>query len=397
VEGIIPAAPPVSPLKSISPTQFVSLRECALKGVWGANRVPPLLPPAPAARLGSVIHQLLEEAGEGRFVSGDRSGIDHRWQELISESHTAMRGSWLERHFVPLSASVHDFEVRRIQAIERAQEVAAGRAVAPEPPREIGERAPYGYELPVSTSDGLVRGQIDAVLCSETGPLIRDYKSGAIFDTRSKGALVVKAAYEVQLQLYAGLYAEATGTWPARLEVVPVLGGPVPVPFERSACTALLNEARAELERTNNTIKRHDSSPLQLQQILASPDASACGSCLYRPACTPYREATSAGQGWPNDLWGRVGEIRKLGNERLMITLGRPAVSPARVRGLSADPSRHPALKEVHAGEEIGLFNLKATTSPDAFAESAFTVVYRFPESRGSAPRGPTTGRGALA
>jgi hypothetical protein len=302
VEGIIPAAPPVSPLKSISPTQFVSLRECALKGVWGANRVPPLLPPAPAARLGSVIHQLLEEAGEGRFVSGDRSGIDHRWQELISESHTAMRGSWLERHFVPLSASVHDFEVRRIQAIERAQEVAAGRAVAPEPPREIGERAPYGYELPVSTSDGLVRGQIDAVLCSETGPLIRDYKSGAIFDTRSKGALVVKAAYEVQLQLYAGLYAEATGTWPARLEVVPVLGGPVPVPFERSACTALLNEARAELERTNNTIKRHDSSPLQLQQILASPDASACGSCLYRPACTPYREATSAGQGWPNDL-----------------------------------------------------------------------------------------------
>lgn len=376
LEGVLRVGARVTPLGSISPSHFTSIRQCALKAVWAANRAPALLPVTPAARVGSVIHQLLEEAGHGRFLGDGRPGAEKRWSDLILTAEEEMRRSWLDRHLIPLSESLADFEVRRIQTIERALEIDGARSLVE--PREGPRPAQgYGFELPVSSEDGLVRGRIDAVLPSKDGPVIRDYKSGAIFDSGHGLSHVVKEAYSTQLRLYAAMYAETTRVWPARLEVVPVLGRAQLEPIDRPACVRLLDEARACLRQLDTIIAQPRQRAQDLEAKLAHPTPANCSVCPYRPGCTPYRAASSGQKGWPNDLWGRSRDIRQLGNSSLMIVVERPEGVAVRVRGLSSDPSRHPGLQGLRSGDEVAMFNLKATSSAEAFGESPFTVVYR--------------------
>jgi hypothetical protein len=165
-EGVLEFHPDVKLLAFVSPSRFTALEGCALKEVWGANKAPPLLPSAPVGHLGSTIHQLLQEAGRGRFTIEDGASIDRRWQELIEGAQRTMHRSWLERHFVPLELSVSDYEVRLIQARNRALEIVAAAPSAPArgSTKPSSEGTPkYGFELPVSSPDGMVRGRIDAV------------------------------------------------------------------------------------------------------------------------------------------------------------------------------------------------------------------------------------------
>jgi hypothetical protein len=148
-EGILEFHPGVEPLAYITLSRFTALKGCALKEVWGANRVPRLLPSAPAGRLGSATHRLLQEAGEGHFRSEVGASVDRRWQELIGDAHNTMRRSWLERHLVPLERSVPDYEVRRLRARERALEITAAASRTPERglSKSPGELPRACYEL----------------------------------------------------------------------------------------------------------------------------------------------------------------------------------------------------------------------------------------------------------
>ena len=194
---------------------------------------------------GSVIHQLLEEAGRGRFSPDDASSIEDRWRALVDEAESTMFSSHLERHLVPLDESIPDFEVRRIQAHERALQLSAGVRIAR--PSLAGNRE-YGFELPVWSTDGLVRGQIDAVIPSDHGPVVRDYKSGAVLE-RGPSPAPVKESYAIQLRLYAALYASTTGMWPSRLEIVPILGEAQAVEFDEETCASLSTTRERDYER----------------------------------------------------------------------------------------------------------------------------------------------------
>ena len=68
-EGVLEFTPRIEALKTISPSRFTALQECALREVWAASQTPQLLPSSPSARLGSIIHRLLQEAGEGRLIN----------------------------------------------------------------------------------------------------------------------------------------------------------------------------------------------------------------------------------------------------------------------------------------------------------------------------------------
>lgn len=379
-EGLLEFEGSVAPLTSISPTRFVAMDQCPLRELWTAARAPQLLPSSPAARLGTVIHRLLEEAGQGA-VPGDAGGVDQRWQELVIEAERAMLDGWLERHFVPLSHSVADFEVRRIQARERALEVIETRSAA----RVRGEGTTvrsvplHGCEVPVATADGRVRGRIDAVAVDAGGPVIRDYKSGAIFEPGTGSERMLKKAYEVQLRMYAALYADTTGTWPVRLEVVPVLGSAEEVAFDPEGCTALVEKARITLDNINDMIELSGSDGAMVER-LARPRPDVCAHCAFRPACAPYRAARMAGSElWPHDVWGRLNNVAPLGADRLMMELdcGGQAI---RIRNLSSSSDRHPALDLLGPGDQVAVFSARPTGSPVMFAESPFTVIYKVPE-----------------
>jgi hypothetical protein len=340
--------------------------------------MPNLLPAPPAARLGSAIHRLLEEAGKGLFREGGSTAIEKRWDELAAATESAMRSSWLERQFVPLKAAVPDYEVRRLRAIQRAVEISQSLPAASTFPAGQLSR---GCELWIATPDGLAGGYIDQVEDCVMGPVLRDYKSGHILEDASAGTSgAVKESYEVQLKLYAAIYAAATGIWPAKLELVPLQGAVREVEYKRSECEHLLREAREAITKANSIIA--NNSPATAEALLAAPSPSSCRYCLFRPACSAYRAARERGavaDGWPEDLWGTIREKRILGNGKILLTI-QPATAgspPITIRGLSSSPERHPALPGLAPGDSTAAFGLKGGVTGGTLQESSWTVIYR--------------------
>ncbi len=362
----------IAPLRAVSPSHFTSLQTCALKEVWAGNGNSPLLPPSPAAHLGSIVHKLLEEAGQGKFATTGAAGIAERWCELLAATEDRLQQRWLDRHLIPLQSSVPQFEVRRLQACKaagvlndrRKEHEGSGATVDPA----------YGFELPLESSDGLIRGRIDAILPSPEGPILQDYKSGAIFEIAGSDELVLKNEYADQLKIYGALYHERTGVWPHRLEVLPVSTAPYEVSFTPAECEELAHAARAAVAKVNDLIATCNGH--ELEASLANPSPSACCYCPYRPACHAYSSATQPAIGsWPADASGEFRELRLLGNGKRLLLLSSGEAQLA-IRGLSSDPQRHPALSFLQEGDEVGAYSLKPA-GPGSFAEGPLSVIYR--------------------
>lgn len=376
--GVLPAAQKLQPLGPISPSRFVAMQRCALREVWAASHAPPLLPTAPAARLGGVVHQLLEEAGQGSFAAVGRKAVEARWHELVEASERTAARSWLDRHLVPLSSAIPDFEVRKMRALAGAVAITKSASVKPVR-RQFENQQVHGYELAVATPDGQVAGRIDAVIASEHGPVIRDYKSGAIYDVPARGARSLREAHSSQLKLYAAIYASVAGIWPARLELVPVGGEPENVEFTVDECMSLLSTALQLRERINGIVVSLTSEAKRTAE-LATPTPATCEYCPYRPVCTPYSDAVTAGEGsgWPDDVRGELSAVGPLHNGRLIVSL-KAARGTVRIRGLDSDPRRHPALSETTPGDVMTAFNLRPAGGPLSFSEGSFSVLYKLP------------------
>jgi hypothetical protein len=244
-----------------------------------------------------------------------------------------------------------------------------------------GEKVGYGFELPISSPDGTVQARIDAVLPSPEGPVLKDYKSGAIFVDDSERLPVLKISYEKQLRLYAALYASSIGRWPVRLEVVPLNGIPCSVIFNKKDCLLLLEEAKELLQKVNGIIKQDAHAPQELTRRLGVPSQENCAYCPYRPGCGPYRSAVLKSEflsGRPRDLYGRIVEILQLGNGKILIAI-KTKDDLRRIRGVTAGPNRHPVLPQLKAGDDLAAFNLRAGGSKDILLESSFTVIYKVP------------------
>jgi CRISPR/Cas system-associated exonuclease Cas4 (RecB family) len=289
-----------------------------------------------------------------------------------------MSKNWLERHNVPLRRSVPKFEVRRLQAASRALALIASRKSPPALSSKLAEPSRFGYEFPVSSPDNVVIGKIDAVVPSSDGAVIQDYKSGQVFVDTVDGGRVIKEAIETQLRMYAALYASTAGSWPAKLDVIPLHGAARPVNFDRESAVELVDKARQLLESTNDKIASLAHDREQLETYLAVPSQSSCKFCQYRPGCVPYAKAAAIDDsGWPADVRGEVVEVVTLANSSLGLTVNTEA-STARVRGIASTPERHPALVNLAVGSPIAVFNLARTASPMLFAESGATTIYRF-------------------
>lgn len=377
--GVLAPPPELRALGRVSPSHFTGMLACALRETWAASRAPGLLPGAPAGRLGTVVHRLLEEAGRGQLAGLDQDAIDHRWEDLLRGEEAVAAASWLDRHLLPLRSAIPDFEVRRLRALSAARALAAEASAM-----QHGDgtpRWPFGYELPVATTDGQAGGRIDSVRPGPDGPVLRDYKSGAIYEGTTGHPRAVKGAYAAQLRLYAAIYASMTGVWPSRLEVVPLAGSAEEVEFTREQCMQLLSDA-IDLRGRINDIINSDAPLAARMSRLAAPAEPICSFCAYRPHCGPYLERERFEQGgWPLDVNGTLTEKRILGNGRMMLALESDGTS-IQVRGLTVDADRHPAIPAASVGDRVVAFNLRAGGSPSAFTEGPFTVFYRVPRER---------------
>jgi hypothetical protein len=280
----------------------------------------------------------------------------------------------LERSLVPLSKSVRNYDVDVLRAISKVKEIVLRRRYRG--PAELGRPAGCGFELWVHTPDEKVCGYVDHAYRDEVGIVIRDYKSGYIVEPTDDGTSLVKEDFVVQLRLYAALYSMTFNQWPAKLELTPIQGESVIVPFDPAECMTLLNEAKALWDEINSAVLHTQEEHLSPAN-LASPSPETCRHCGYRPICSAYlhSDKSAPDAGWPSDVWGTIEKIQPLMNGQLAVVLqtgGKVIV----IRGLSPN-GRHPALRSAVPGQRLALFNLQKSFPVGGWHEGPYTTVYR--------------------
>jgi PD-(D/E)XK nuclease superfamily len=373
--GELPTLDIAPQLDRISPSRFVALNGCTLRELWATSSQSPLLPASPRARLGTIVHRLLELASNGLLVSCEDS-IEKAWSGIVVDVESKMSSSWIEQSLVPLSRTVNDFEVQRLRAWNRAMQLMR----PPSPVEEVTvQQTGFGCEIWVQSTDGTVGGYIDAVYQGESGRVIRDFKTGSILEESGNDGAIIHLDYLVQIKLYAALYQETFGLWPTHVELVPVQGESLTIAVDRSECEELLLAAKRKRLEVNNRIKTALLKGRDGIKSLASPSVSNCRFCLWRPGCVAYyeRSETAGDSEWPADIRGTVAAIQPLGNGRLLLIVRGNDAAEKKVRQLDPSPDRHPAQASLGVGEGIGIYNTRRNPNTTDVSETSSTTIYR--------------------
>ena len=291
----------VKKLLSISQLGFAD--QCLLRVAFGASIDPfPRLPDHPSAKLGSILHQLLDQATKGHIP---RHGLacddaEAALNKLLVECGTDFSSAFSPHEWSSRNASAISLAAKRLEDWSRPAK--AGTSIG----RRIGFE-----ELPnvgvwgevVIKSNGLrLTGQIDIVEKRNSHLTITDTKTGRIEDRNG----AVLGHIDRQLRLY-GLAAREYLEF-CQIELF----------VERERKWSISFDTNDETETRQWLQERlcqlpHDI-PIEAKSIACVGEA--CRTCPYRHICPSYREAaprawkegTSEGP-FPEDIWGRIERI----------------------------------------------------------------------------------------
>ena len=383
--GAIDKPPPLVPLKRISPSRYAQLKTCALREIWTAGGSLIFLPRNPAALLGTIAHQLLKDAGH--YAGNKAFDAARRWEQLVDGMNQELKKSWLEAVVSPLETSAPTYEVLKIRTCMRAGQISSsrrkrgsGRGIVPG----------TGFELWVESQDKSVGGWIDAARRTKDGIVLTDFKSGDVLE-RPQGILQkeLKESHRIQLKLYAALYFQTYRIWPNTIQIAPLKGTTIEVPFTQKECSGLLDEATATFASINSLISTGTRSAYE---DFATPSPQNCRFCSYRPACPEYRKARKRlepANGWPIDAFGTVWDINVLRGGEVNLRVTDDSGEKYTFRAMS--PKRHPALQAIRRGDVVGIFNAFDSSNGKEFSEGILTVLYklagRFPADNSETDR----------
>ncbi|MCX6596743.1 MAG: hypothetical protein NTV70_10285, partial [Acidobacteria bacterium] len=167
--------------------------------------------------------------------------------------------------------------------------------------------------------------------------------------------------------------------WPDVLQIVPLAGETIKVPFTSEECLDLLHKATTAFHSLNATVLTGD--PLTAE-ALAAPSPNNCRFCSYRPACNAYQKVRHSGgtmTDWPNDAVGIVWDINVLQNSLVNLQVAGATGEQYTFRSLSLE--RNPALRKIQRGEQVGIFNARINSGGREFSESQLSVLYTLPNT----------------
>jgi hypothetical protein len=370
--------PIIKQFKRLPPSRYIAMQACLLREVWTASGNAPLLPPSACAELGCIAHRLLQTAGRGELKGIGCVGVDTTWNALLTEAEARMVLSPLTRHLVPLRQSVPDFQVRKLRTCRKALEIANNANL------NFISKPQYfhpitGSELWIESNDGLIGGYIDRARLTSEGLVLSDYKSGTVLETKNgKVPRNLKSAYSIQMELYAALYWKSRGTWPARLEVVPLQGETIDVKYDPKHAEYLLEEAKLLLHSFNSRIAAVQTGNTDVTG-LATPQPEHCKLCLFRPECNAYwlarqREPNAK---WPLDVKGVVQDIMHLRNGRVCIRIETSSnLGCTTIRNITDSVDRHPILQIMSRKSCVAIYGLKHDYRSGYYTETYSTVIY---------------------
>jgi CRISPR/Cas system-associated exonuclease Cas4 (RecB family) len=331
-----------------------------------------LLPRNPAALLGTIAHQLLKEAGQS--AEGNFDPV-RQWDELSEKLERELKQSWLERPLVPLKSSGRMYEVLKLRSCARALEIAS--SVQRRTTRAFKAIPGIGFEVWVESEDKSVVGLIDAARMTIRGLVLSDVKSGEVLEhPEGFSPKQLKESHRIQLKLYAALYFQTYRRWPDTLQIVPLTGETVEVPFDGEECSQILKEAQSTVHSLNASI----TSGTTTHATLANPTPQNCAFCPYRPGCRAYRLALARGEQlgqWPPDIFGMVWDINALSDGRVNLRVAGDGGGQHTIRALRSHVGRHPTLQSIQRGDRIGFFNARVSSNRAEFSEGPLATLYK--------------------
>jgi len=344
-------------IKRISPSQFISMKNCAYKSLLAeAFEKKPLLPVSPNAYLGIVLHKMLEliAKGEVRNDAGFNKSFD---EQVRSVEETLFNNGY--NFFIPLQKNVKDYGLKKILLKKHLS------ALSEQP--TISNNAEYHSEKWFESKDKLLAGKIDLIIITETDLEIIDFKTGAIMedvlDDSGEVFTEVKEEYKAQLKLYAYLYFENTGNLPTKLSLVDLAKQKFTVDFSLSECIEMFEEAKKLLQCTNESI---DTGIFD-----ANPTQTNCRYCLYRPACSFYQCQLNIDV-YLNDVTGSLRNVVKYQNGNVSVFMQ----SGDRQITITNFPSaRYNVLKD-SVNKNIGIYNLRKEATEFVFSATKTTMIY---------------------
>jgi hypothetical protein len=260
----------IKSIERISPSQYTSICKCAYRTVLKESLANPLLPPSPAALLGSIIHEMLELMAKREILDKDK--FMESWEYLVTEKEKELRGNGLDA-YIPLKQSVPYFAIKKLQTFKYLFQSVDSR-------KSFSNKSPKSYsEKWLESTDKKIGGYVDLILEGEKTKLI-DFKTGKVLDDGKPKR--IKSEYEVQLKLYAWLYFEKTGSYPDELWLVDLKQRWHSIPFKPEECELLADEARQMLRDISLKVKENQN------EALASPSFETCQNCNFKPACKYY-------------------------------------------------------------------------------------------------------------
>lgn len=325
-------------LAPIYPSQYYYDQKCAYKFVLSRASNVVSLPATPRMELGTIIHALHHWSFLNRHGGVTLTQAEQKFDELVSACERRLSASPLSAHLVPLSSSCDVFIKRRHSAVRHAlREPSVRRAGGSSSARQLSEEG-------VVSSDGLIKGSMDAVYFNGDVVDIIDRKSG---DVIRDGAL--RESYVMQLKLYAGLVHDVAGTMPRSLALIDGAFNRYEVDFTPDEVMALYSAAKEWLGAIKEEALMRPSSLASL----ANPRPSNCNNCQLRPNCRPYWEAIrQGGQGYPMDFAFTVETVEALPQSHIVRFGGYDRSLSFRVKQARLSAYK-PTLDQLKKGDKI--------------------------------------------
>jgi hypothetical protein len=309
--------------------------------------------------MGQLIHKVAERA----FIEApsDQVELEQLWQREMAELESQLSSKPKLAMLVPLRYSVPNFAVRHAQFIQTWRYRKTGHSSS------TSESALLqgGAEKVLADETKQVIGKVDLLVRSSAGWVIKDFKSGKLFDNDTGR---VKSDYETQLKLYAELCRNTYQEYPVKLCLIDAVGVEVEVPFTHEECAALLTEARQSLATINQQVAEG-----QLES-LASPDAERCRWCMSRAVCPLYTEQLRTNPDTlPHDVLG-THVSHKLVGDRLQVIIDANGIRHKLLAVGRISKSLDYQLAD-SVGKEILLCNVRASANQLTFTATEITCA----------------------
>lgn len=348
-------------LSRVTPSTWLTLRQCAwrvLLARYFQNK--PLLPVHPNATLGSILHGVLEKITKGELKT--KEDFDHWWDEKVKKVEQDMVDKGWGR-FVPLKENAKHFGLKKIQARNRLLLLQSSQSYGTGKVSRIAEQK-------LASGDGLLAGQLDCIIWRDGQAEIRDYKTGAITADADGGetAPSIKEEYELQMKLYACLFRETYGSYPARLILEDLNGLEYEVKFTPEECSHLLEEIKSFMAEINQKIAGSD------WEGLTNP-GDYCAFCNLRPACKKYVSLLEAATGLPDRGWQDLSGTLTNCQENGVSGLGLQIYWAGEVVAVTGfDAGRRAEFISI-LNRKVAIFNIK-TAGAQKFTCTKFTDIY---------------------